>query len=143
LLRGMGKGPGSSDALVLSRKEHSRPECSVHAIGALAPTALLGDTFGRRADDYNGLPSASLFGPIYAMLRRAEHEAADRVRRGLKTCSKCRQERPLDEFNPDPRTRDGHRSECGPCQQQASREAYLRRRDRAASDEGRKPSQGL
>jgi hypothetical protein len=65
-----------------------------------------------------------LFRPIYAYLQRAEHEAAERLRQGVKVCSKCRQERPLADFNADARKRDGHRGECRDCQRQAARKAY-------------------
>jgi hypothetical protein len=80
--------------------------------------------FGRGSDDYDGFPIASMFRPIYAYLQRAEHEAAERLRKGVKACSRCRQERPLSDFNADPRKRDGRRADCRECQRAAAGRAY-------------------
>jgi hypothetical protein len=75
-------------------------ECPIHAIGAL-PRGTVGsgtaqrppDRFDRSPDDYDGLPSASVFGPITATARTPMCEAAERVVRGLKRCSSCKAER--------------------------------------------------
>jgi ribosomal protein L37AE/L43A len=61
-------------------------------------------------------------------------DAAERIARGVKVCSKCGRERPLAVYRADPRTRDGHRPECGDCQRAAARDAYYRRADGVAAD---------
>jgi ribosomal protein L37AE/L43A len=68
-----------------------------------------------------------MFRPIYAYLQRAEHEAAERLRKGVKVCSKCGHERPLADFNAERRARDGHRADCRECQHEAARKAYRER----------------
>jgi hypothetical protein len=96
---------------------------SIVAVPAKRQWAL--NAFQRDSDDYEGLPTASLFRPIYAFLQRAQHEAAERLRKGVKTCSKCDREGPLEDFNADPRRRDGKRAECRECQRHTARDAYV------------------
>jgi hypothetical protein len=101
-------GATSDDrALLLSR------ECSTRGRCRRPPGEV------RTTND--GFPIASLFRPIYAYLQRAEHAATKRVRRGVKVCSKCRQKRPMDNFNAEGRARDGHRADCRECQHETAR----------------------
>jgi hypothetical protein len=79
----------------------------------------------RTVDDFVGFPIASMFRPIYAYLHRAEHEAAERVRRGVKVCSRCGHERPLADFNAERRARD--RADCRECQHETARAIYARK----------------
>jgi hypothetical protein len=61
-------------------------------------------------------------------------DAAKRVARGIKRCSKCSREVPLHEFRADPRTRDGHRPECGDCSRAGARDSYRRATKVTGSD---------
>lgn len=58
------------------------------------------------------------------MLRTAPHEAAERVRRGLTTCWRCREVKPLTGFNAEPSARDGRRSDRRECERKTKRAYY-------------------
>lgn len=48
----------------------------------------------------------------------------------MKTCSKCAQEKPLSEFPPHKKTKDGLQSSCRPCCAAASRAYYAKNREK-------------
>lgn len=76
---------------------------------------------GRIPDDYNGLTTLSMFGPILRSVRRADHEAAQRLRTSVKTwCSHCGYERPLEGLNTEKRARDEHRASAVTAREQAN-----------------------
>jgi hypothetical protein len=48
--------------------------------------AVAAPGLGRGFDEYDGLPMASMFGPIHAHARTLAREAAERVARGIERC---------------------------------------------------------
>jgi hypothetical protein len=48
----------------------------------------------------------------------------------LKRCTCCKREKPLEEFPPNPRYRDGHSSHCRRCNNEAVRRWRERNRDK-------------
>ena len=50
---------------------------------------------------------------------------------GMKPCSKCQQEKPLDDFPKDIRNRDGRQSHCRQCQSRISVKSRANRRAKA------------
>jgi hypothetical protein len=69
----------------------------IRGLRGVGKTVLL-NAFEDRAES-EGLPLASMFGPILAVARTPMREAAERMTRRVKRCSKCGQERPLEAFN--------------------------------------------
>lgn len=46
-----------------------------------------------------------------------------------KTCGRCKHEKPIDEFNKNAASRDGHQRDCRTCTRKASLDSYHKNRD--------------
>lgn len=90
----------------------------------------------RRACGSRSTPSvSSLSGDALGLLSRADMRAQN-----IKLCARCQTVKPLSEFSPDPRNRDGHKSWCKSC---CTSYAQARNKSRAAALRNKAVRDGL
>ena len=90
----------------------------------------------RRAGGSRSTPSvSSLSGDALGLLSRADMRAQN-----IKLCARCQTVKPLSEFSPDPRNRDGHKGWCKSC---CTSYAQARNKSRAAALRNKAVQDGL
>lgn len=90
----------------------------------------------RRACGSRSTPSvSSLSGDALGLLSRADMRAQN-----IKLCARCQTVKPLSEFSPDPRNRDGHKGWCKSC---CTSYAQARNKSRAAALRNKAVRDGL